>query len=123
MAVALSSVAMHTPGRLVTRVIKVTVSGTTYTAGGDTLDFTGITNAAGIDGFKQFSRLPVYVVPMNDVNGYYFEIIPGTTLANWKFKVFAPAGTEAANGGAAYTAINTGTHADILIEMVHKQGQ
>lgn len=80
--------------------IAVTPSGV-YTPGGDTLDFTTTTNP------KFFSNGKVAAMPksynvLNCPAGYTAELIAGTTLKNWKLKVFSAAGQEL--GAAAYPA-------------------
>ena len=59
-----------------------------YPTGGDTLDFTQITNALPSDTVVQ-----VFAESQNGNSGYYIPI-QGTALNNWKLKAFVGGGTE-----------------------------
>ena len=78
-----------------------------YTAGGDTVNLTSLLNP------KNFSNaLAGYPGKIEDFSieqmpaGYGGELIPGTTLANWKLKIFTTSNTEL--GAGAYPAAITG---------------
>lgn len=79
----------------------VTFSGN-YSTGGDTLDLTPIMSALGAQSIKQ-----VGLEPQGPATGFagvggYYVVIPGTTLANWKIKLFTAGGAEL--GAGAYPA-------------------
>jgi hypothetical protein len=71
-----------------------------YPTGGDTLDFTQITNALPSDTVVQ-----VFAESQNGNSGYYIPI-QGTALNNWKLKAFVGGGTEITAG--AYPGTVTG---------------
>lgn len=76
-------------------VATLTFSGN-YPTGGDTLDFTQVTNQLPSDTIIQ-----VFAESQNGNSGYYIPI-QGTALNNWKLKAFAGGGTEITAG--AYPA-------------------
>jgi len=80
-------------------VATLTFSGN-YVTGGDTLDFTQITNMVPSDTIVQ-----VFAESQNGNSGYYIPV-QGATLNNWKLKAFVGGGTEVAAG--AYPAGVTG---------------
>lgn len=119
----LTAIAYQRPGFVEDRILKVNGFTGTYTAGGDTIDLTTVVEGKW-DGFNNFSfRAILAAYPLNDVGGYYFELIPGTTKANYKLKIFAPAGTEI-TGGAAYPGALTTAIASnpILLEVTTQKG-
>ena len=71
-----------------------------YSTGGDTLDFTQVTNLIPSD-----TILQVLAESQNGNSGYYVPI-PGSALNNWKLKCFVGGGTEISAG--AYPAGVTG---------------
>ena len=76
-------------------VATLTFSGN-YVAGGDTLDFTQITNVIPSDTIVQ-----VFAESQNGNSGYYIPV-QGVALNNWKLKAFLGGGTEVTAG--AYPA-------------------
>ena len=68
----------------------------TYPTGGDTLDFTQVT-----DKIPSTQIVQVFAESQNGNSGYYVPIA-GTGLNNWKLKAFVGGGTEVAAG--AYPA-------------------
>ena len=68
-------------------IASLTFSGN-YVTGGDTLDFTQISNQLPSDTIVQ-----AFAESQNGNNGYYVPI-QGTALNNWKLKAFAGGGTE-----------------------------
>jgi len=67
-----------------------------YPTGGDTLDFTQITNQMPSDTIVQ-----VFAESQNGNSGYYIPV-QGSALNNWKLKAFLGGGTEISAG--AYPA-------------------
>jgi len=76
-------------------VATLTFSGN-YVLGGDTLDFTQITNVIPSDTIVQ-----VFAESQNGNSGYYIPV-QGAALNNWKLKALLGGGTEVAAG--AYPA-------------------
>ncbi|HET7107823.1 MAG TPA: hypothetical protein VFI38_13515 [Candidatus Acidoferrum sp.] len=76
-------------------VATLTFSGN-YASGGDTLDFTQVTNVIPSDTIVQ-----VFAESQNGNSGYYIPI-QGAALNNWKLKAFLGGGTEVSAG--AYPA-------------------
>lgn len=76
-------------------VATLTFSGN-YATGGDTLDFTQITNVIPSDTIVQ-----VFAESQNGNSGYYIPV-QGATLNSWKLKAFLGGGTEVTAG--AYPA-------------------
>lgn len=76
-------------------VATLTFSGN-YVSGGDTLDFTQVTNVIPSDTIVQ-----VFAESQNGNSGYYIPV-QGAVLNNWKLKAFLGGGTEVAAG--AYPA-------------------
>ena len=76
-------------------VATLTFSGN-YTTGGDTLDFTQVTNVVPSDTIVQ-----VFAESQNGNSGYYIPV-QGAALNNWKLKAFLGGGTEVTAG--AYPA-------------------
>jgi len=76
-------------------VATLTFSGN-YVTGGDTLDFTQVSNQLPSDTIVQ-----VFAESQNGNSGYYIPI-QGTALNNWKLKAFVGGGTEISAG--AYPA-------------------
>ena len=74
-------------------VAALTFSGN-YPTGGDTLDFTQVTNQLPSDTIVQ-----VFAESQNGNSGYYIPV-QGTALNNWKLKAFVGGGTEI--GAGAY---------------------
>lgn len=104
MAVKGQSLSMQTGQRITERLLALAFSGN-YVAGGDTLDLTNIdqTTIARIDGFANFTYAGIKITyPVSESGGYYFEVIKGTTLKNYKIKAYQPTGTEVVAG--AYPA-------------------
>ena len=83
-------------------VASLTFSGN-YVTGGDTLDFTQVSNQMPSDTIVQ-----VFAESQNGNSGYYIPI-QGTALNNWKLKAFVGGGTEISAG--AYPA---GVTSDIV---------
>lgn len=109
MAVAAKGIDLGRARRKVRRVLSLTLSGN-YVTAGDTLDLTAITNPKGIDGMKNFSRLPDYYEVLNKPAAYGVQVIPGTTLANTKVKIWDnAAAAELAQAG--YPGALTGADA------------
>ena len=71
-----------------------------YTTGGDTLDFTQVTNQLPSDTIVQ-----VIAESQNGNSGYYIPL-QGSALNNWKLKAFVGGGTEISAG--AYPGTVTG---------------
>lgn len=67
-----------------------------YPTGGDTLDFTQVT-----DKLPSTQVVQVFAESQNGNSGYYIPV-QGTALNNWKLKAFAGGGTEITAG--AYPA-------------------
>jgi len=80
-------------------VATLTFSGS-YTTGGDTLDFTQITNQLPSDTIVQ-----AFAASQNG-NSMYYTPIQGTALNTWKLKCFLGGGTELSAG--SYPAGVTG---------------
>jgi len=80
-------------------VATLTFSGN-YVSGGDTLDFTQVTNVLPSDTIVQ-----VFAESQNGNSGYYIPI-QGAALNNWKLKAFVGGGTEI--GAGAYPGTVTG---------------
>jgi len=80
-------------------VATLTFSGN-YATGGDTLDFTQITNQLASDTIVQ-----VFAESQNGNSGYYIPV-QGTSLNAWKLKAFLGGGTEVTAG--AYPGSITG---------------
>ena len=87
-----------------------------YTSGGDTLNISPSAladpNGKGIIGYPETppSVPPTVtsVVGMTGADlGLYAEVVPGTTLGNYKLQMFLPGGTEV-SGGAYGAGILTG---------------
>ena len=76
-------------------VATLTFSGN-YVGGGDTLDFTQVTNVIPSDTIVQ-----VFAESQNGNSGYYIPV-QGSALNNWKLKAFLGGGTEVTAG--AYPA-------------------
>lgn len=79
-----------------------------YVTGGDTINLTVIADPNHIGPNCQAGypgKIDDYSVEQMPV-GYGGELIPGTTLANWKLKIFTTSNTELAAG--AYPAAITG---------------
>src|SRR5271157_1028193 len=76
-------------------VATLTFSGN-YVTGGDTLDYTQVSNQLPSDTIVQ-----VFAESQNGNSGYYIPI-QGTALNNWKLKAFVGGGTEISAG--AYPA-------------------
>lgn len=90
----------------------VTFSGS-YTAGGDTISFKAATNPNNEEN-ANWGRMPTSYAVKNFPAGYKAEIIPGTTLANWKLKIWDnAAGTELA--ASSYPGALTGA-TDVRLE-------
>lgn len=107
MAVKGQSLTMQTGQRFTERVLALAFSGS-YTSGGDTLDLTAIDNTTlnRLDGFMNFTLAGIKIgYPLSDSGGYYFEVLRGTTLKNWKIKVYQASGSEL--GAGAYPAALT----------------
>jgi hypothetical protein len=94
-------------------VIALTFSGS-YSTGGDTLNFTTMTNPSFVAN-ANVAKIPSVadVVFQNGAGGYDFDFVPGTTLANSKIKIFSAANTELAAG--AYNAALTGDTLNVEI--------
>jgi hypothetical protein len=80
-------------------VATLTFSGN-YSTGGDTLDFTQITNVLPSDTIVQ-----AIAESQNGNSGYYVPV-PGSALNSWKLKCFVGGGTEISAG--AYPGSVTG---------------
>jgi hypothetical protein len=76
-------------------IATLTFSGS-YATGGDTLDFTQVT-----DKLPSTQVIQVFAESQNGNSGYYIPV-QGTALNNWKLKAFAGGGTEITAG--AYPA-------------------
>jgi len=71
-----------------------------YVTGGDTLNLGAIANPKGLDvtgPTNSVTNLLVGVFSDNS-SGYYAQVIPGTTLANYKVQWYAPGGTQVSAG-------------------------
>jgi hypothetical protein len=104
MALALTIKSVNTGMRKKRRLFKVAASGN-YVTGGDTVNLASLLNPGFIGdanfGSNNITDFAVEQCPA----GYGAELIPGTTLANWKLKIFTTANTELA--AAAYPAAIT----------------
>lgn len=82
--------------------VKVVASGN-YAPGGDTLNLQGATNPNFLTDatFGYPGTIDFYAVDQTP-DGYTANLIPGSTLANWKLQIFSAANTELAAG--AYPA-------------------
>lgn len=101
------------------RVIQLIFSGN-YVTGGDNLDLTAISNALGIDGFKNFSRVPNSFEVLNGPAGYKIEIIKGATTALNLVKIFDIA-AAAELAAAGYPAALSGA-TDVTVAFDLRQG-
>lgn len=99
------------------RTVAVTLSGN-YAAGGQVIDLTALTNPSGIDGGRQFSRIPEAVALLNCPVGFNGQWVPGTTLANGKFKIWDEV-AAAELAAAGYPGGLTGADA-ITLEFLFK---
>ncbi len=107
MAVTGALVELAIPGRVTSRVLQLTFTGsyTNQANGGEILDLAKITNSSIFDGFKTFSnRRPLMAYPIAMSGAFYFELIPvvGQNL-QYIVKIYSPGGTEITNA-TAYTA-------------------
>ncbi len=95
-----------TPNNFVYSFHKLAFSGS-YTAGGDTLDL------STISGLIPSSGLPLFAFvegngtgTQQSAAGGYYVVVPGTTLATYRVKIFSAGGVELVAG--AYPAAVTG---------------
>ena len=86
---------------------KLTFSGS-YSSGGDTLDLTAVASIvpSGSVPLQVFIEGNGTAGTAQSVIGGYYVALTGTTLANWKVKIFSGVGTEL--GAGAYGAAITG---------------
>lgn len=115
MAVTLTLKKYTTPFNPEAMLVQVGVSGN-YATGGDTLDLTPSKildpSVKGVVGPNQVPSIAPGVFTAN-LGGYRAEVVPGTTLAGFKLKFYAPAGTEVPAG--AYPAAITGGNLVLMI--------
>jgi hypothetical protein len=81
-----------------------------YSTGGDTLNLGAIANPKGLNvtgPTNSVTNLLVGVFSEN-LSGYYAQVVPGTTLANFKVKFFALGGAEV-SAGAYPSQITSGS--------------
>ncbi|MDE2102973.1 MAG: hypothetical protein KGL39_37360 [Patescibacteria group bacterium] len=106
MALALSVLSVDTDLRKKEVVVKAVASGN-YATGGDTVDLTAVTNPSNrIGGFFGYPGTIEDNSVEQGAGGYTAELVPGTSLSNWKLKIYSAPGTELAAG--AYPAAITG---------------
>ncbi|MDP9160469.1 MAG: hypothetical protein M3O09_09610 [Acidobacteriota bacterium] len=107
MAVTGALVELSVPGRITSRVLQLTFTGsyTNQANGGEILDLAKITNNSIFDGFKTFSaRRPLMIYPVAMSGAFYFELIPvANQNLQYIVKIYTGGGTEIANA-TAYTA-------------------
>lgn len=116
MANKLAVVKYTPPGILDTVELADTISGN-YVAGGDTLNLNPSTftdpNGVGIVGYPDAVPSRAVRVVVNNADGYYAQVVPGTTLAGFKLQWFTSEGNELAAG--AYPAGITGAQVHIYV--------
>jgi hypothetical protein len=90
-----------------------TASGS-YTLGGDTLDFTKVTNPIIP---SSYVPLQVYIQSQNPsgVSGYLYSWRPGTTLANGKMQVFTSGASGSPHSELAAGAYPVGVTGDAIV--------
>lgn len=118
-ALKLKNMSGHTGNPVTRRLVGVTLSGV-YATPGQVLDYTALTNPNGIDGGKNFGRIPEGEEVVNQPIGYQCQLVPGATLLTTRLKIWdEAAAAELANG--AYPAALTGADA-VVIALNHKTG-
>jgi len=106
MALALTALAVRHDLRTKELILKAVASGN-YATGGDTVNLTSILNPNNItNAVAGYPGRITEPIVKQFAGGYVAELIPGTTLANWKLKIFSAPATELAAG--AYPAAITG---------------
>lgn len=102
MTIASKAVALSRERQDTRRTVTLTFTGA-YVAGGDTLDLTLINNSKGVDGMKNFSRVPDFFEALNQPIAFQVQLIIGADNKTHKVKIWDEvAGTELAAG--AYPA-------------------
>lgn len=88
--------------RFITTIHKLVLSGS-YTAGGDTIDWTNAGVNSGVpaaqSGNSGIGPIRCDVGNIGPLNGIInlggtYVVVPGTSLTNWKLKIFKTAGSE-----------------------------
>lgn len=105
MALAATVLKVENTQKTLKRTLSITFSGN-YTTGGDTLDLTAVTvSTQGSMSAIKFHRLPfVYELGNPCAAGFGYELVPGTTLANWLLKVYRQDGSTGALAEIAQAA-------------------
>lgn len=107
MAVALALQYIDVTRRRIKRNYKLTFSGS-YVTNGDTIDFTGASNPNHLEGALPGSRVPTGYNVENSPGAYKFEVVPGTTLKNWKIKIIDNTNAGAELAASSYPAAISG---------------
>lgn len=117
MAIAATVLRIDNKQKRLERVLQLTLSGN-YTTGGDTLDLTKVVGGTlGSMEAVQFHRNPDIYGVKHMPQGYFAELIPGSGLNNWLFKIYTANVTELAQ--AAYPG-PLAASTTILIELEEK---